>query len=559
MMQFTVYQIPLLLSSLVSAIIIYLILKRKRTSIGRYLSLAMASVFIWSFADFFNLLNVTLNAKLFWGNVSYFGVTTCGVFLFLFVLEYIGKGEYINRFTFLLFVIPTISIILVWTNEYHHLMRQSIFLENISGILAFGKTYGIWFWVQYLYNHCLVVISTILLFYALSSTHNIYRKQGLIFFMGIFVPWIANFAYVFHLILFPIDMTSVSFAITGLVFFWGINREQLLDIVPTAYLAVFKEIPDGVVLLGGINQVVDLNPSAETIFNLKISNIRGKKFQDIVTKWKELSDAFNTHVSDDDYHGVILQEDKFYDISIKKLYDKKHHFMGQLVVLHNITKRKKMEIKIKESHKQIEDLNDTLQIINKILRHDLLNKLTVMKSALWLYEEKNDKKLLDKLDRSIDSGIELIERIRELEDSIIDKGELNPKSIRKIAEEVSNGIHVPVKINGDATALADEALFSVFENIMRNAVAHGKTDRIDIDISSKNKVCQIKITDYGQGIPEFIKDNIFEEGLSYGDSKGSGLGLFIVKKTIERYGGSITVEDNKSKGTIFVIKLKSAS
>ena len=100
MMQFTVYQIPLLLSSLVSAIIIYLILKRKKTSIGRFLSLAMASVFIWSIADFFNLLSVTLNAKLFWGNVSYFGVATCGVFLFLFVLEYTGKGEYLNRFSF---------------------------------------------------------------------------------------------------------------------------------------------------------------------------------------------------------------------------------------------------------------------------------------------------------------------------------------------------------------------------------------------------------------------------------------------------------------------------
>ena len=141
MMQYTVYQIPLLLSSLVSAIIIYLILKRKRTSIGRYLSLAMASVFIWSIADFFNLLIiVTLNAKLFWGNVSYFGVATCGVFLFLFVLEYMGKGEYHKSFyDLLLFVIPTISIILVWTNEYHHLMRQSIFLVNISGILALVK------------------------------------------------------------------------------------------------------------------------------------------------------------------------------------------------------------------------------------------------------------------------------------------------------------------------------------------------------------------------------------------------------------------------------------
>jgi signal transduction histidine kinase len=215
-----------------------------------------------------------------------------------------------------------------------------------------------------------------------------------------------------------------------------------------------------------------------------------------------------------------------------------------------------MEIKLKDSNKQIEDLNETLQIVNKILRHDLLNKLTVMKSALWLYEEKNDKTLLDKLDRSIDSGIELIERIRDLESFVIGKSELTQISIKKIAEDVSNSMHIPITINGDTTALADQALFSVFENIMRNAVIHGKTDRIDIDISSKDKLCEIRISDYGQGIPEFIKDNVFEEGLSYGDNKGSGLGLFVVRKTIERYGGSITVEDNKPKGTTFIIKLK---
>ena len=69
----------------------------------------------------------------------------------------------------------------------------------------------------------------------------------------------------------------------------------------------------------------------------------------------------------------------------------------------------------------------------------------------------------------------------------------------------------------------------------------------------------IKIADYGKGIPESIKENIFEEGISFGDSKGSGLGLYIVKKTVERYGGSIIVEDNTPQGTIFIIKLKCAN
>ncbi|NYT03566.1 MAG: hypothetical protein GKC00_02540 [Candidatus Methanofastidiosa archaeon] len=539
-----------------SALLVGLLLKRKKTLGSKYLALFLTSVFVWSFADFFNLLSTNLSGKLFWDNISYFGVATCGVFLFFFVLDYIGKGNYINRFIFLLLIIPFITLMLIWTNESHLLMRQSIFLENIYGVLVFGKTYGIWFWIQYFYNHCLVIGSTIFIFYALGITHNIYRKQGLIFFLAIFIPWISNLVYVFRIISFPIDMTSLSFLFTGLVLFWGITRQQLLDIIPTAYLAVFNEIPDGVIVLGGVNQILGLNPAAESIFNVKISSIRSKKFSELTTNWKEIKDIFDNPSLDNYYNGVIPKEEKFYGITIKKIYDKKDTFIGQLIVLHDITKRKRMEIKLKESKKQIEDLNETLQITNKILRHDLLNKLTVMKSSLWLFEEKNDKPSLDRLNRSIDSGIELIERARELESFVMTNGKLIPISIMEAAEEVSNNINIPVKINGNAIALADQALFSVFENIYRNAIIHGKTDRIIVDISSQKNICEIRITDYGEGIPEFIKDMVFDEGLSYGTSKGSGLGLYIVKKTIERYGGTISVEDNKPKGAVFIIKLK---
>lgn len=555
-MQFTIYQIPLLLTSIISVALICLILNRKRVVGGKYLILFLTSVFIWSLSDFFDLLCTNLSDKLFWENVSYFGVATFGVFLLLFILEYTGKENYINRFIYLLFLIPVITIILVWTNEYHHLLRQAIYIETISGVLAFGKVYGIWFWILFFYNYCLILITFILVFYALNTPHYIYRKQGILFFIGIFLPWISNFIYVFRIVAFPIDMTSVSFIFTGLALFWGITREQLLDIVPTAYTAVFNEIPDGVIVLGGTNQIVDFNPAAELILNVKASNIRGKNFSELITEWKEMKDVFKSHVSEDYYRSIISNHDKYYDVIFKKIYSKKGLFVGQLIVLRDISKRIKMEVKLKESNKQIEDLNETLQVINKILRHDLLNKLTIMKTSLLLYEEKNDKLLFDKLNRSVDSGIDLIFRIRELESFLSGKGDLTNIDIRKTVEEISKNISIPINITGSANALADQALFSVLENIMRNAVIHSKTDRIDVEISSKDKSCQIKIADYGKGIPEAIKENIFEEGISFGDSKGSGLGLYIVKKTIERYGGSIIVEDNIPQGTIFTIKLK---
>lgn len=65
-MQYTMYQIPLLLSSIVSAVLIFIILKRERTLGSKYLVLFLSSVFIWSFADFFNLLSTNLADKLFW-------------------------------------------------------------------------------------------------------------------------------------------------------------------------------------------------------------------------------------------------------------------------------------------------------------------------------------------------------------------------------------------------------------------------------------------------------------------------------------------------------------
>ena len=88
-----------------------------------------------------------------------------------------------------------------------------------------------------------------------------------------------------------------------------------------------------------------------------------------------------------------------------------------------------------------------------------------------------------------------------------------------------------------------------------NAIIHGKASKIDI-LLEENEECIIKIADNGSGIPDEIKSKIFEERFSYGDAKGSGLGLYIVKKMVEKFDGSIEVKDNEPRGAIFIIKLK---
>jgi len=542
----------------VSALVIYILLKREQSPGSRYLTIFIAAAFVWALADLLNLGSLTLSNKLFWDNISYIAISISPALWILFVLDYSGKSKYISKSLILLMSFFSLAtLIIVWTDQYHHLFRSNIFLIEVSGILAFGKVYGPLFWLFIIFFYSLIILGILLLFQSFNLSNSINRKQKITFIIAIFITWTANLIYLSRIIVSPVDFTSVSFSLMGAVLLIGITKYQLLDIVPTAYMNVFKNMNDAIMVLGRFNQIVEINPSMEKILGVTSSSLCGKKIDIISEKWPEIHREYKNLQSKSHLNKINLTKGtKFYEMDFSDIYGSNNFLIGHLIALHDITNRKEMEDKLIKSNKQIEDLNETLQIVNKILRHDLLNKLTVMKSVLWLYDEKNDKALLDKLDRSIDSGIELIERIRELESFVIAKGELTQISIKKIAEDVSNSMHIPITINGDATTLADQAFFSVFENIMRNAIIHGKTDRIDIDISPKDKICEIRIIDYGQGISEFIKENIFEEGLSYGDNKGSGLGLFVVKKTIERYGGTISVEDNKPKGTIFIIKLK---
>ena len=215
----------------------------------------------------------------------------------------------------------------------------------------------------------------------------------------------------------------------------------------------------------------------------------------------------------------------------------------------------------KYSENSLIQLKEVLRMINKILRHDLLNDLTVMGNLIETYRENRDEKLLSKVMNTVERSVELIRRMKELEALVSSGRNLKAFSAKDAVEKVmkeSLEEEVVISVEGDATVLADEAFSSVIENMIRNSIIHGKADRIEVTIEDKGDFCEIRIADDGKGIPDEIKEEIFEEGFS-GDSKSTGLGLYIARKTIERYGGSIKVEDNHPKGAVFVIMLKTVS
>ncbi|MFX0063499.1 MAG: MASE3 domain-containing protein [Candidatus Hermodarchaeota archaeon] len=216
------------------------------------------------------------------------------------------------------------------------------------------------------------------------------------------------------------------------------------------------------------------------------------------------------------------------------------------------------------SNTKIEEFNKSLTIINSILRHDLLNELFKIRANLELVKMGGEDTDFDIAVNATEKGVNLIESMRNLE-ILVKSGDKNlrPTPLKPIVEKVVSHYSddsIEFKVSGDCQVSADEALASVFDNIVRNAVIHSETDKIDIEINDNGKnYCEIKIADYGIGIPNDRKEKIFDLGVSYSKKKHGGLGLFIVKNVVEGYGGKVFVEDNNPKGSIFVLKLKKAN
>lgn len=191
--------------------------------------------------------------------------------------------------------------------------------------------------------------------------------------------------------------------------------------------------------------------------------------------------------------------------------------------------------------KRIEELNDYLRFLNSMLRHDILNIFTRIYPLIELLEEEpNNLEILQKMKNAVISGIELVKKMKEIESSL-ESGK-DYYDLGKVILDVSKSYGVNLVIDGEATVIANSGIYSVFENLIGNAVKHGGATEIRVKIKSNGEV-EVLFSDNGRGIPEEFASEIFTKGFT---TNGTGIGLFIVKKLMESCNGSIELLDPKN-------------
>ena len=374
---------------------------RYRTApMGKSYLMLMGSLAWWSFAVVMEHWNLELADKIFWIHMSYFGITVMPIAWLIFTLQYTKREKWLTRRNLtVLFILPVITLIMVWTNGIFHLMWKDIWLNTSLSPPVDAVTHSWWFWVHSTYSYALLFLGTFCLLDMFRKSKGIYRKQAGILLLAALIPWVGNILFLTGIKPFStVDPTPLAFAITGVAFFWGLSRLQLLDIImPVAHDAILKSMADGVIILDTQQRVIELNPAAQIIIGLKKSDVIGQVYSktlpgqlgllDLRPKMPETEAAIFLEAGEEQHR---------YSVRITPI-GTTQHISGHLVILHDDTERVKAEIESRARAILETELNERKLAAEAIQRRLEFEEIIAKVSSRFVGISDLDKAINDSL------------------------------------------------------------------------------------------------------------------------------------------------------------------
>jgi len=241
---------------------------------------------------------------------------------------------------------------------------------------------------------------------------------------------------------------------------------------------------------------------------------------------------------------------------------------------HDITLRKQAVDTLKQTTAELTRSNEELQRFAYVASHDLQEPLRMVASYVQLLERRYKDKLDDDASEFINFAVEGTKRMQNLINDLLDYSRVDSRgkpfestNMEKVLEYSLANLEVAIeeshaRVTHDSlpVVMADEGqILQVFQNLVANAIKfHGKeTPRIHISAESKENEWVFSVKDNGIGIEPQYFDRIFIifQRLHGQEYPGTGTGLSIVKRIVERHGGRVWVESEYNKNTTFYFSI----
>lgn len=532
---------------------------------------------------------------------TYIGVVFLPVFLYLASQVFTKPNFKIKKYHLLLFFIPILSLIVIWTNDFHHLFYEyySIYMtEYVTGPYAM---------IHLLYTYSLLIISLVtLLKYSIKQRKKL-SAQSTLFLLALAIPIVVNIIGILGLAEITIYYTPITFSISFLLLFIAIFKFDFLNINTIATQFIIRAITDSYLVLNRENEITLCNKAFLDNFSIKeenllnnnifnIKEIRKEFSKDDLEICLELIKTTKKKISTEKYFKRI---DKYFSIDISPIL-KNDTYIGALIILKDVTEKEHDKLQIKANQDLLieqERLASLGQMIGGIA-HNLKTPIFSIAGGL---EGLSD--LIKEFDESIDDPevtsqdmhdiakdmnvwiTKLREHVSYMSDVITTvKGQTvtmsesqNAKfTVKELFDHVvilmqhelkeklttlniSNNVPYNSSIYGNINSLVQ-----VINNLISNAIeAYLDTDRdriinLSANYNESDKNIIISIEDFGPGLPEKVQEKVFKEMITTKGKYGTGLGLFMSYSNIKaHFKGELSFKTEKDKGTTFIISIPS--
>lgn len=519
---------------------------------------SMMIVTLWCWGNALEMANTGLPAKLFWANVQYVAYAFAPVALLVMVGIFTNNEKWFSKrnITFLC-IIPILTIMLVWSNELHGLIRQEVFLDESGIFPVVGKNYGPWFWVHSFYSYLLNLTAILLLIKNLGHKSLLYREQIKMILIGTLFIVLPNLLYILGLS--PIDnfdVTPVFIAVAGCIIAWGLFRYRLFDVTPVAREMIIDSISGAVVVLDEQQRVLELNPAAESLMDLEAARVLGKRAEEVAVLLQETLDILREK---DDLNGYLelVKDSHYYQVNYSSLIDQKGQLMGKLLIIYNITEVRETQQRLMEQQRDLAVFAERERLARDL--HDniaqILGFINIQAQAM---QQELSKCNLSQVDHGLerisqvaqDAHTDVREYIQNIrEDTSIDVDFLN--YLQNYLERFATNYDIKVKLNIDPHFLEQLSpyirvhLFRIIQEALANVRKHAQTSFVNISGVGNHNRLMLVIEDQGRGFDVRMIPQI----------KGTGFGLKIMEERAQEVGAIFSIESQPNQGTKVTVEL----
>lgn len=502
---------------------------------------------------------------------AYIGGMCFPTAIFIMACTYFNGNKKLDKLR-ALYIIPAILLIILWTNDFHHLFYKeySIYLSSSQ----FGPALN-YFTV---YSYALLGVAYILIFAASIKRSGFVSRQTAIILLGLITPTLANIIGVFDSSLnVTVYVTPILLTVTSLCFYISIFKLKALNVVPIATKTIIDNMTDSFIVLSEDGTIVDLNKTCENKFKPIVELKQNINFYDILNKNRvgrlsEIREDIQLAFKDKktinkEYHIVVDGYDRYFDTDIQPIKAKTgEEYVAVLLLIRDVTQEKKdIEIMTK---------NENLVILGELaggVAHDINTPISAIKSGITMLKpmsrSEDETMLLNSMDSCADKIIALVNSLRNQirnigSDSVTDISITNIlKDIKLILnnELKKNNVTLDISVEEDIHISGNPTKLSqVITNIITNAIQayDGKGGKVEVILRKQKNNAVISVIDHASGIPERVRPYIFKNILTTKGVSGTGFGLYLAYSVIKgAFGGDITFETETGKGTTFVISI----